>query len=195
MRVHWTREYHLQRILYFYFTILFKLDILFYISVQKKNYYLFFLNRATSTSWWMFCCFLSSRLAGDTGFEWSPKPKGVVPTVAFEMNPQDSLRSPDSTLPLRAHSDRFIPFSQGIWLSRDSRKLPESACRRWLSSRNRFQLSRWKAVGDRVRNSWMRKQIQLYLIYNSHLQRTRTISICTPTKDTQKLSQKFNFVS
>ena len=142
----------------------------------------------------MFCCFLSSRLAGDTGFEWSPKPKGVVPTVAFEMNPQDSLRSPDSTLPLRAHSDRFIPFSQGIWLSRDSRKLPESACRRWLSSRNRFQLSRWKAVGDRVRNSWMRKQIQLYLIYNSHLQRTRTISICTPTKDTQKLSQKFNFV-
>lgn len=105
----------------------------------------------------MFRCFLSSRLTSDTSFEWSPKPRGVVPTVTFEMNPQDSLRSLDSTLPLRAHSDRFIPFSRGIWLSRDSSKLPESACRRWLSSRNRFQLSRWKAVGNRVRNSWTAK--------------------------------------
>jgi len=36
MRVHWTREYHLQRILYFYFTILFKLDFILYLCAKKE---------------------------------------------------------------------------------------------------------------------------------------------------------------
>jgi len=53
---------------------------------------LFLLDRATSISPQMFRCFPSSRL---TGFEWSSKSRGVVPTVALEMNPQDSLRFPD----------------------------------------------------------------------------------------------------
>lgn len=75
---------------------------------------------------------------------------------------------PISMLPLSSPFDPadLSPLVE-VWFSRDSRKLPESAWRRWLSSRNRFQLSRWKAVGDRVRNSWTDSAVSAVHTYNA----------------------------
>lgn len=91
------------------------------ISAKKKRISVgfFFFGPCSKYTQRTFRCFLSLRLTGNTSFEWSPKSRGVVPTVASEMNPQDSLRSPDFNAPpfLSLRFSRFIPFSRGLVLA------------------------------------------------------------------------------